>query len=70
MRRGAAAAVEVVGKVEVVIASLLRSASTRVCATTGSSGVPVGTQIDWPVMVSTGAPPASTRAAPDDPLRR
>ena len=45
-------------------------ASTRVCATTGSIGVPVGTQVDWPVMVATGAPPASTRVGADDPLRR
>ena len=67
---GAAEAGEVVGEVEVGHGRPPQVASTRVCATTGISGVPVGTQVDWPVIVTTGAPPASTRIAPDDPLRR
>ena len=49
-RRGAAAAVEVVGEVERRHARPLQVASTRVCATTGSIGVPVGAQTDWPIM--------------------
>src|SRR6186713_698794 len=39
-------------------------ASTRACATTGSIGVPVGVHTDEPIMVTSGAPPASTRTAP------
>src|SRR5262249_11786074 len=38
--------------------------STRVCAAVGSIGVPVGTQVEEPVMLATGTPPASTRVAP------
>src|SRR5262249_60878518 len=38
--------------------------STRGCALTGSSGVPVGTQVEEPVIDATGTPPASTLVAP------
>ncbi len=38
----------------------LQVASTSVCAATGSSGVPVGTQIATPVMMATGCPCDST----------
>ena len=31
---------------------------------TGSMGLPVGTQVDDPVMTATGVPPAITRTAP------
>jgi hypothetical protein len=27
--------------------------------------VPVGTQVDWPLKIATGAPPAVTHAAPE-----
>src|SRR5262252_7431923 len=37
---------------------------TRVCAATGTSGVPVGTQVETPAIVTTGCPCESTRAAP------
>src|SRR5208283_3705956 len=40
------------------------SAATRVCATIGSSGVPVGAQIAWPVSSSSGRPLEVTRVAP------
>jgi hypothetical protein len=43
---------------------LVQVASTRVCATMGSIGVPVGMQLDEPAMVASGAPPAITRTAP------
>ena len=44
----AAAAVEVVGVVERLHRVGSRQvASTRVCATSGSIGVPVGTHVDW-----------------------
>src|SRR5215469_5050698 len=39
-------------------------AMTRVCAATGTSGVPVGTQVETPAIVTTGCPCESTRAAP------
>src|SRR6266852_5892921 len=45
-------------------AALRYVASTRVCTTSGISGVPVGTQTDRPAIVTTGAPPAITRTAP------
>ena len=34
------------------------------CALTGTRGVPVGMQVEEPVIDATGAPPASTRVAP------
>src|SRR5215472_4419451 len=40
------------------------SALTRVCATSGSSGVPVGMQIAWLVVTSSGWPLEVTRAVP------
>jgi hypothetical protein len=36
----------------------------RVCASTGRSGVPVGMQIDTPLMITTGCPIEVTRTAP------
>jgi hypothetical protein len=36
----------------------------RVCATTGTSGVPVGTHMAIPVMMSSGWPSEVTRTAP------
>lgn len=36
---------------------------TRVCAATGISGVPVGVQMAWPLITSTGWPAANTRVA-------
>jgi hypothetical protein len=55
---GAPAAVDVVGVVDVHVTT------TRGWAVTGSSGVPVGTHVDEPIMDATGTPPASTRTAP------
>ncbi len=45
-------------------------ASTRVCATTGSSGVPVGTQTDWPAIVAHRRAARQHAHRADDPLRR
>jgi hypothetical protein len=36
---------------------------TRVWADTGNSGVPVGVQVDMPVMITTGCPSEVTRTA-------
>ena len=54
-----------IGKVDVQgVRSLSQVASTSVCAETGSIGVPVGAQIDTPVMIATGWPLAKTWVAP------
>src|SRR6195952_3846898 len=47
-----------------MVGAPVQVASTRVCAATGSIGLPVGTQVDEPANVASGAPPASTRVAP------
>ena len=67
VRRGAAAAaVEVVGVVErwhrIGSGQVAR---TRVCADTGTIGLPVGTQVDWPLKIATGKRPAVTFLAPE-----
>jgi hypothetical protein len=41
-----------------------RDFNTLVCATTGSKGVPVGTQTETPVMMTSGCPCDNTRSAP------
>ena len=55
----ATAPVDVIGEVD-----LCHVANTLGWAVTGSIGVPVGMQVDAPVIVATGTPPASTRTAP------
>ena len=66
----AAEAVEVVGEVEVgpVHHRLLRSPARASARRRGSSGVPVGTQVDWPAMVDHRRAAGEHAGGADDPL--
>ena len=61
---GSAKSREAVGIVEGLHGRPPHVASTRVCATTGIIGAPVGMQVEEPAIVATGTPPAITRTAP------